>query len=82
MNDARGDAGEPSERLGSIEVTKQWGDASGTQLQHPLGRRGQCITTHARLEACGDAQAHVPATDDEDALAAKARRQCAERTLV
>jgi hypothetical protein len=82
VHDARAQRGQPRQRGGLVEVAHQRHDAAGAQLVHAGRRRRQRQQAHARAQHARHAQAHVAAADDEDALAAEARRQGSEGVLV
>jgi hypothetical protein len=72
---ARGDAGEPTQAAGRVQVGDQGQDAGGPQFGHASGRRRQGDQPDARMQQRGRAQADVAAADDQDALPAEARGQ-------
>jgi len=69
-----------------VEVAHQGRDATGAQQANALGRRGQGHQAHALAlrgaQLARGAQAHIATAHDQDTLAAKAGRQCAQRGLV
>ena len=81
MHDARRQPGQPGERCRPVEVARQRCDALATQLRNAGGRRCQRQQAHAPWQAARHSQADIAASDDQDAFAAKARRQGTEGTL-
>ena len=82
VDDAGGQAGQSAQAGGDVEVTRQRRDASASQQGGALGAGGERQQAHAAGLGLGHAQAHITATDDQEAFAAKARGQGAEGALV
>ena len=82
VDDACGQARQPGEAGRVIQVTRQGRDTATAQEGRTLGAGGQRQQPDLRALHAGHAQADIAATDDQEALAAKARGQGAEGTLV
>ena len=65
-----------------IQIAHQGPHAHGTQFVHTLRVGGQGQHLQARRQAARHALANIAASDDQDPLATKARRQGTERGLV
>ena len=81
MQHARAQAGKAAQTARVVEIAQQRRDAQRAQRLAALGRGGQRQQPHA-AHGPRHALAHIAAADDQQALAAKARRTRPERVLV
>jgi hypothetical protein len=81
VHHARCQSGQPCQGPWPIQIALQGRDASLPQRGQSLGRRRQRQQARPALQRLCHPQPHVAAAHDQDAFAAKARRQRAEGTL-
>jgi len=82
MEHMGGDAGQPVQAGGLVQIAGQRHDGLLAQRRRRLGRARQRQHAHAWRQRPCRPRADVAATDDQHARAPKARRQRAVRVLV
>jgi hypothetical protein len=82
VHDPRCEAGEAGQGGAIVQVAAKRRDAALPESCFPLDRRGERQDPHPAAQAARHPHAHIAAADDEEPLAAEARRQRAEGTLV
>ena len=77
MYQARGKPRQSPQALDGIEIAQQRRHTLGAQFSHPFGLRGESQQPDPAPHLLCDAQADITATDNQQPLTAKSRRQCA-----
>ena len=82
MQHAIGQTGDATQAVRLIQVATHDARAQGMQGRIAAARGAEHRKLHTPAEALGNTQANVATADDQQTLAAKARRQGAKRVLV